>query len=82
MQRKPNFDWLGHTPSELAEAVSHLREQYDESSWEINTVTQEICYRALHPLEEVKDLPEYHRAFEQMVRSLGRGDIASFLQKK
>ena len=82
MLTKSTFDWREQTPSELTEAVAHLREQYDDSSWEINTVTQKLCYRALHPQEEVKDLQEYERAFEQMARSLKRDDIVSFLHKK
>jgi hypothetical protein len=80
MERKPFFDWRGSTPLELGGAVSHLREQYDEAMWKINQVTRHLCFAALHPLEKVKDLLSYKRAFEQMKPIVGRAALDDFLE--
>src|SRR5277367_6581167 len=75
---KPKFDWKGHTPPELIEAVSHLRERFNSASWNVDQVTQRLCYAALHPAEEVKDLLEYKRAFNQMKLIVGRSMLERF----
>jgi hypothetical protein len=75
---KPKFDWKGHTPPELIEAVSHLRERFNSASWNVDQVTQRLCYAALHPAEEVKDLLEYERAFNQMKPIVGRSMLERF----
>ena len=78
MKPRPKFDWQGHTPPQLVEAVQYLRERYDTASWNIDQVTGCLCYGLLHTTEATKDLLDHIRAFEAMKPAAGRSMLARF----
>ena len=43
------LEWKEITPEELIPAIEHIRESFEESEWKCRTVTEKLCYSALHP---------------------------------
>ena len=56
MESNVPWEWEKHVPDDLIPAVQHIRKLFDEADRKCRTITQHLCYAALH-LDET-DLDE------------------------
>ena len=58
-------DWRAITPEKLISPVEHIRKMFDEGVWKCSSVTETLCFAALHPEDKQADLDAYNAAFVQ-----------------
>ena len=52
-----NVDWKDLTPDSLISAVGHIRESFEEEEFKFGFLTQQMCYKELHPVAPAKAAP-------------------------
>jgi hypothetical protein len=71
-------DWKSLTPGSLIDAVNHLRGRFEEEEFKFDFVTQQKCYKELHPVAAMEAAPRvfkhYMDVFEEgLKQAIKRG---------
>lgn len=57
-------DWKATTPDHLVPAIGHIRKTFDDNFWKCSTITEKLCFEALHPNDPSHvDLASYRSSF-------------------
>jgi predicted DNA-binding protein (UPF0251 family) len=73
------LEWKEITPEGLIPAIKHIRESFEESEWKCGTVTEKLCYSALHPqVSDRAPLLPYESAFAVYRKILGPVAVREF----
>ena len=74
-----SYSWEGeHVPSNLLDAVRHLRNLYETADWEFSEVTKNLCFATLHPESPLEHLDQYQTTLNHFKVIVGGAAWLSF----